>query len=207
MAGAAKERESCLRTDERNTALRYAANRQKLRAGGKGIEILACYEPCFRFMAEWWKQLFGESEGKDGKGIFPASVILTADLHSMGQYIQDGVRNLQETVVAFDRPRTALTVPADPEDPEGLNYLAGKTLPYINEKAMEGTAKAHHEGGVPVSILHFDRIDEETCGALIYFFEFACGVSAYISGVNPFNQPGVEAYKKNMFELLGKPGY
>ena len=207
MAGAAKQREQCLIPDENNMALLYAMNRQNLYAGGKTTEILACYEPCFRFMAEWWKQLYGESEGKDGVGIFPASVDLTADLHSMGQYIQEGIRNLQETVVAFDECRTSMTVPYVEGNPEGLNYLAEKELHYINQKAMEATAQAHQDGGVPVTILHFDRIDEENCGELIYFFEFACGVSAYISGVNPFNQPGVEAYKKNMFHLLGKPGY
>ena len=207
MAGAAKQREKCLVPDENNMALLYAMNRQNLYAGGKTTEILACYEPCFRFMAEWWKQLYGESEGKDGIGIFPASVDLTADLHSMGQYIQEGIRNLQETVVAFDECRTSMTVPYVEGNPEGLNYLAEKELHYINQKAMEATAQAHQDGGVPVTILHFDRIDEENCGELIYFFEFACGVSAYISGVNPFNQPGVEAYKKNMFHLLGKPGY
>lgn len=207
MAGAAKEREICMVPDEKNTAMLYAMSRQGLYETGKTTEILACYEPSFRFMAEWWKQLYGESEGKDGIGIFPASVDLTADLHSMGQYIQDGIRNLQETVVSFAHARTALKVPFVEGDPEGLNYLAEKELPYINEKAMEATAQAHVDGGVPVSILTFDRMDEETCGAMIYFFEFACGVSAYMSGVNPFNQPGVEAYKKNMFHLLGKPGY
>ncbi len=207
MAGAAKERERCMKIDENNVALQYAMNRQGLYGLGKSTEILACYEPSFRFMAEWWKQLYGESEGKDGIGIFPASVDLTADLHSMGQYIQEGIRNLQETVVAFDECRTSLQVPNVDGDPEGLNYLAGKELHYINQKAMEATAQAHEDGGVPVTILHFDRFDEENCGEMIYFFEFACGVSAYMSGVNPFNQPGVEAYKKNMFHLLGKPGY
>ncbi len=207
MQGAAAQRERCLEPGEDNAALRYALNRQTLYAAGKSTEILACYEPCFRFMAEWWKQLYGESEGKDGKGIFPASVDLTADLHSMGQYIQQGIRNLQETVVAFDECRTDVKVPFVEGDPEGLNYLAGRSLHYINQKAMEATAQAHEDGGVPVTILRFPRIDEESCGAMIYFFEFACGVSAYMSGVNPFNQPGVEAYKKNMFHLLGKPGY
>ena len=207
MTGAQKQREQCMIPDENNMAMLYAMNRQNLYASGKSTEILACYEPSFRFMAEWWKQLYGESEGKDGIGIFPASVDLTADLHSMGQYIQEGIRNLQETVVCFDECRTALTVPYVEGNPEGLNYLAEKELHYINTKAMEATAQAHEDGGVPVSIIHFDRIDEENCGEMIYFFEFACGVSAYISGVNPFNQPGVEAYKKNMFRLLGKPGY
>lgn len=207
MAGAAAERERCMRADEQNVAMQYAMTRQGLYGLGKSIEILACYEPSFRFMAEWWKQLYGESEGKDGIGIFPASVDLTADLHSMGQYIQEGIRNLQETVVAFDECRTSLQVPHVDGDPEGLNYLAGRELHYINQKAMEATAQAHMDGGVPVTMLHFARRDEETCGEMIYFFEFACGIGAYMSGVNPFNQPGVEAYKKNMFHLLGKPGY
>ena len=207
MAGAQAEREECLTKGTQSTAARYAAQRQALYAQGKKVEVLAAYEPAFRFMAEWWKQLYGESEGKDGIGIFPASVDLTADLHSMGQYIQDGERFLQETVVFFDHCRTSLVVPADEENLDGLNYLAGRELSYVNEKAMEATKAAHIDGGVPVSVLHLDRICEEEVGRLIYFFEFACGVSGYMSGVNPFNQPGVEAYKKNMFHLLGKPGY
>ena len=207
MAGAQAEREECLTKGTQSTAARYAAQRQALYAQGKKVEVLAAYEPAFRFMAEWWKQLYGESEGKDGVGIFPASVDLTADLHSMGQYIQDGERFLQETVVFFDHCRTSLVVPADEENLDGLNYLAGRELSYVNEKAMEATKAAHIDGGVPVSVLHLDRICEEEVGRLIYFFEFACGVSGYMSGVNPFNQPGVEAYKKNMFHLLGKPGY
>ena len=207
MAGAQAEREECLTKGTQSTAARYAAQRQALYAQGKKVEVLAAYEPAFRFMAEWWKQLYGESEGKDGVGIFPASVDLTADLHSMGQYIQDGERFLQETVVFFDHCRTSLVVPADDENLDGLNYLAGRELSYVNEKAMEATKAAHIDGGVPVSVLHLDRICEEEVGRLIYFFEFACGVSGYMSGVNPFNQPGVEAYKKNMFALLGKPGY
>ena len=207
MAGAQAEREECLTKGTQSTAARYAAQRQALYAQGKKVEVLAAYEPAFRFMAEWWKQLYGESEGKDGIGIFPASVDLTADLHSMGQYIQDGERFLQETVVFFDHCRTSLVVPADEENLDCLNYLAGRELSYVNEKAMEATKAAHIDGGVPVSVLHLDRICEEEVGRLIYFFEFACGVSGYMSGVNPFNQPGVEAYKKNMFHLLGKPGY
>jgi len=190
-----------------NPAWAYAAARNALFQKGKGIEILGCYDPSFRFMAEWWKQLYGESEGKDKTGIFPASVDLTADLHSMGQYIQDGERFLQETVVFFDKCRTSIVVPSDDENLDGLNYLAGRELSYVNEKAMEATKAAHIDGGVPVSVLHMDSICEEEVGRLIYFFEFACGVSGYMSGVNPFNQPGVEAYKKNMFHLLGKPGY
>ena len=190
-----------------NPAWQYAAARQHLYQLGKTTEILACYEPSFRFMAEWWKQLYGESEGKDGKGIFPASVDLTPDLHSMGQYIQDGIRMLQETVVFFDNSRTSIAVPSDEENLDGLNYLAGREMSYINEKAMQATKAAHISGGVPVTEIRLPEIGAEALGALIYFFEFACGVSGYMEGVNPFNQPGVEAYKKNMFHLLGKPGY
>ncbi len=207
MQGAARERAQILAEGVDSDAVQYAMSRQALCADGKTVEILAAYEPSFRFMAEWWKQLYGESEGKDGVGIFPASVDLTPDLHSMGQYIQDGRRMLQETVVFFDQARTSITVPSDRDDMDGLNYLAGREMSYINEKAMQATKAAHISGGVPVTELRLERICEETVGALIYFFEFACGVSGYMSGVNPFNQPGVEAYKKNMFHLLGKPGY
>ena len=207
MQGAADERETLLKEGVESAAAQYAMQRQYLYKTGMHIEILAAYEPSFRFMAEWWKQLYGESEGKDKLGIFPASVDLTPDLHSMGQYMQDGLRMLQETVVAFDESRTCVKVPEDATDLDGLNYLAGREMSYINEKAMEATRAAHVEGGVPVTILHLPKITEEAAGALIYFFEFACGVSGYMSGVNPFNQPGVEAYKKNMFHLLGKPGY
>ena len=205
MEGAAAQREVCRTPDpDVNPALAYAMHRQGC---NKSIEVLGCFEPSFRLMAEWWKHLFGESEGKDGKGIFPASVILTSDLHSMGQYLQQGPRCLQETIVAFDASKTALRVPHDAEDADGLNYLADLSMTEINEKAMLATAKAHSDGGVPVTLLRLERIDEKCCGALIYFFEFACAVSAYMSGVNPFDQPSVEAYKRNMFELLGKPGY
>ena len=207
MKGAQLEREECLTKGTESVAGQYAAQRQALYNKGLKVEVLAAYEPAFRFMAEWWKQLYGESEGKDGIGIFPASVDLTADLHSMGQYIQDGERFLQETVVFFDKCRTSMVVPSDEENLDGLNYLAGRELSYVNEKAMEATKAAHIDGGVPVSVLHMDAICEEEVGRLIYFFEFDCGVSGYMSGVNPFNQPGVEAYKKNMFKLLGKPGY
>ena len=207
MQGAQKEREQTLAAGIDSAAAQYAMSRQALYAAGKTTEILAAYEPSFRFMSEWWKQLYGESEGKDGKGIFPASVDLTPDLHSMGQYIQDGKRMLQETVVFFDKARTSITVPSDEENLDGLNYLAGREMSYINEKAMQATKAAHISGGVPVTEIRLPEISEETVGALIYFFEYACGVSGYISGVNPFNQPGVEAYKKNMFRLLGKPGY
>ena len=207
MQGAAEERETLLKEGAESAAAEYAMQRQYLYKTGKSIEILAAYEPSFRFMSEWWKQLYGESEGKDKLGIFPASVDLTPDLHSMGQYMQDGLRNLQETVVFFDEARTSVKVPEDADNLDGLNYLAGREMSYINEKAMEATSAAHVEGGVPVTILRLPKITEEAAGALIYFFEFACGVSGYMSGVNPFNQPGVEAYKKNMFHLLGKPGY
>ena len=207
MQGAQKEREQTLAAGIDSAAAQYAMSRQALYAAGKTTEILAAYEPSFRFMSEWWKQLYGESEGKDGKGIFPASVDLTPDLHSMGQYIQDGKRMLQETVVFFDKARTSITVPSDVENLDGLNYLAGREMSYINEKAMQATKAAHISGGVPVTEIRLPEISEQTLGALIYFFEFACGVSGYLSGVNPFNQPGVEAYKKNMFRLLGKPGY
>ena len=207
MRGAQLEREECLTKGTESTAAQYAALRQALYNNGKKVEVLAAYEPCFRMVAEWWKQLYGESEGKDGIGIFPASVDLTADLHSMGQYIQDGERFLQETVVYFDSCRTSMVVPSDEEDLDGLNYLSGRELSYVNENAMLATKAAHIDGGVPVTVLLVDAICEEDVGRLIYFFEFGCGVSGYMSGVNPFNQPGVEAYKKNMFHLLGKPGY
>ena len=207
MHGVQAEREDTLRSGVNSAAAQYAMSRQALYAAGKTTEILAAYEPSFRFMSEWWKQLYGESEGKDGKGIFPASVDLTPDLHSMGQYIQDGRRMLQETVVFFDNSRTSITVPSDEENLDGLNYLAGREMSYINEKAMQATKAAHISGGVPVTEIRLPEIGAEALGALIYFFEFACGVSGYLSGVNPFNQPGVEAYKKNMFRLLGKPGY
>ena len=207
MRGAQDERRLILAEGVSSAAAQYAMQRQYFYRQGKKVEILAAYEPAFRFMAEWWKQLYGESEGKDGVGIFPASVDLTPDLHSMGQYIQDGERMLQETVVFFDRARAEVTVPSDEANLDGLNYLAGRTMSYINEKAMQATRAAHIDGGVPVTVLRLEKDNEEAVGALIYFFEFACGVSGYMSGVNPFNQPGVEAYKKNMFHLLGKPGY
>ena len=208
MAGAKSMMQTCSLADmETNPAWQYAGARYELQHRGMEIEVLACFDPFFRFMAEWWKQLYGESEGKDGKGIFPASVDLTPDLHSMGQYIQDGIRMLQETVVFFDNSRTSIAVPSDDENLDGLNYLAGREMSYINEKAMQATKAAHISGGVPVTEIRLPEIGAEALGALIYFFEFACGVSGYMEGVNPFNQPGVEAYKKNMFHLLGKPGY
>ena len=185
-----------------NPAWQYAAARQGLRAKGKDIEILACYEPSFRFMAEWWKQLYGESEGKDGIGIFPASVEFNADLHSMGQFIQSGTRNLMETVVSFEQPLHPAAVPFAEGDPDGLNYLAGRELFDIMNIARDAVRDAHVSGGVPNIGISAPRRDEAGFAALVTFFEFACGISAYMSGVNPFDQPGVEAYKKNMFRML-----
>ncbi len=205
MAGAADMMKLCRETD--NPARQYAATRSALYRQGKKVELLACFEPSFRFMAEWWKQLYGESEGKDGRGIFPASVDFTADLHSMGQYIQQGERMLSETVVRFAPDDDQMVVPRDESDGDGLNFLAGKTLHEINTQAMDGTLLAHVEGGVPNMIVRAGKRDARTLGELIYFFEYACGLSGYALGVNPFDQPGVEAYKKNMFALLGKPGY
>ena len=174
---------------------------------GKKIEVLACFEPRFRFMAEWWKQLFGESEGKDGLGIFPASVEFSADLHSMGQYIQEGERILQETFVSIGKPKAEIVIPENGEDFDGLNYLAGRNVAFVNENAYKGTAIAHKDGKTPNMTIELAGSDAENFGYLVYFFEFSCGLSGYVLGVNPFNQPGVEAYKKNMFALLGKPGY
>ena len=190
-----------------NPAWQYAAARYELYRSGKKIELLAAYEPSFRFMSEWWKQLYGESEGKENKGLFPASVEFTADLHSMGQYIQQGERHLFETVVRFGASRHENPVPYDEGNGDGLNFLAGKSMDFICRQAMDGTLLAHVEGGVPNVTLRTGSVDEETLGGLIYFFEYACGLSGYLLDVNPFDQPGVEAYKKNMFALLGKPGY
>ena len=208
MQGAAAEMDALLNhPGADNAAWQYAAARHALYEGGKKIELLACYEPSFRFFAEWWKQLYGESEGKEHKGLFPASVEFTADLHSMGQYIQEGERLLLETVVRFDKPLGEVTIPADPDDLDGLNFLAGKSLSFVADQAMAGTRLAHVDGGVPNLLLTLPRRDAENVGRMIYFFEFSCGLSGYLLGVNPFDQPGVEAYKKNMFALLGKPGY
>jgi glucose-6-phosphate isomerase len=207
MDGAAEAMEWGAARSMDNPAWRYAAARNALYEAGKKVELLACYEPGFRFMAEWWKQLYGESEGKDGKGLFPASVEFTADLHSMGQYIQQGERILLETVVRFDRPRGSLTIGADPDNADGLNFLAGKPLSFVAEQALRGTRLAHVDGGVPNLLIQLPEISERWVGQLVYFFELACGLSGYVLGVNPFDQPGVEAYKKNMFALLGKPGY
>ena len=176
-------------------------------AKGYTTEILVSYEPSFTMMSEWYKQLFGESEGKDNKGIFPASVTFSTDLHSMGQYIQEGRRNLFETVVSFDKPKKELIIGEDPTNVDGLNFLAGKGMSYVNRKAFEGTILAHNDGGVPNIVLNVPEMNEAELGYMIYFFEKACAISGYLLGVNPFNQPGVESYKKNMFALLGKPGY
>ena len=189
-----------------NPAWQYAAARQNLYNKGYGVEILGCYEPSFRFMAEWWKQLYGESEGKDGKGIFPASVEYTADLHSMGQFIQEGPRMLMESVVRFAKARSGYEVPFDEADGDGLNYIAGRDLGEVCRIAADAVKEAHISGGVPNIVIEAGARDEEGFAALVCFFEFACAISGYMSGVNPFNQPGVEAYKKNMFRMLGKPG-
>ena len=173
----------------------------------KSVEMIVSYEPDFTLMNEWFKQLFGESEGKDNKGIFPASAIYSTDLHSLGQYVQDGERLMFETVVTFNNSKAELIIEEDPENVDGLNFLAGKGMSYINKKAFEGTILAHTDGGVPNIVIEADAMDEENLGEMIYFFEKACAVSGYILGVNPFDQPGVESYKKNMFALLGKPGY
>ncbi|MDD6094452.1 MAG: glucose-6-phosphate isomerase [Clostridia bacterium] len=188
-----------------NSCLRYAAIRNILYRGGKTMEILAAYEPSMQMFCEWWKQLYGESEGKDTKGIFPASVIFSTDLHSLGQYIQQGLRNLFETVIDIKNSNDKIAVPDDPENVDGLNFLSGKELNEINHSAMTATLYAHFDGGVPNMVLEIPDRSAYTYGELVYFFELACGVSGYTLGVNPFNQPGVEAYKKNMFALLGKP--
>ena len=189
-----------------NPAWQYAAARHALYQAGKRVEILAGYEPRFRFFAEWWKQLYGESEGKDGKGLFPASVEFTADLHSMGQYIQEGERLMAETVVKFE-PDGQFIIPDDPANVDCLNFLSGKPMAFVAEQAMRGTILAHVDGGVPNVLLELPKISERSVGFLIYFFEYVCGLSGHLLEVNPFDQPGVEAYKKNMFALLGKPGY
>ena len=208
MEGAAEGRKMALEAPfEENDALKYAALRNILLRKGKGIEILANYEPSVHYVSEWWKQLYGESEGKDQKGIFPASVDLTTDLHSMGQFIQDGSRNMFETVINIETSREEIIIGEEPVDLDGLNYLAGKSVDFVNKSAMNGTVLAHTDGQVPNLMVKVPEVSEFYLGELFYFFEFACGVSGYLLGVNPFNQPGVESYKKNMFALLGKPGY
>ena len=192
---------------KKNDAYKYAALRNVLLRKGKNIEMLVSYEPSFTMMNEWFKQLFGESEGKDGKGIYPAAAIFSTDLHSMGQYIQQGQRILFETVVSFNEPIREVVIKEEADNSDGLNFVAGKGMSYVNRKAMQGTLLAHNDGGVPNIVLEAERMDEYELGYMIYFFEKACAISGYILGVNPFNQPGGESYKKNMFALLGKPGY
>lgn len=208
MEGAAAGRKAALENDfAENDAMQYAAVRNILLRKGKTVEILANYEPSLHYVSEWWKQLYGESEGKDQKGILPASVDLTTDLHSMGQFIQDGNRILFETVLNVEKSRAEIIMHEEPVDLDGLNYLAGKSVDFINKSAMNGTILAHTDGNVPNLMVKIPEQNAFYLGQLFYFFEFACGVSGYLLGVNPFNQPGVESYKKNMFALLGKPGY
>ena len=208
MAGAAKaSKEYNNENLYENDCYRYAALRNALYRKGKSVELLVSYEPRFTMMAEWFKQLFGESEGKDNKGLFPASVTFSTDLHSMGQYVQDGARLMFETVVTFDESLSDVVIEKESDDGDGLNFLAGKTMSFVNKKAFEGTVLAHTDGGVPNLEIKVSKPDEENLGRLIYFFEKACAISGYLLGVNPFDQPGVESYKKNMFALLGKPGY
>ena len=208
LEGAREMRELCLGSDdpEKNPALLYAAVRNVLYRQGRKVEILENFVPNLKYVSEWWKQLYGESEGKEGKGILPHSLSFTTDLHSMGQYVQDGERLMFETVLSVAQPQGHASIPADEQNLDGLNYLLGKSLTDINHCAELGTIRAHVAGNVPVLRIELPRVDEHILGQLIYFFEFACGVSGYALGVNPFDQPGVEAYKKNMFQLLGKPG-
>ncbi|WP_297211462.1 glucose-6-phosphate isomerase, partial [uncultured Flavonifractor sp.] len=207
MAGAEEAMEALAAPGADNPAWQYAAARHALYTGGKRVEILVGYEPSFRFFAEWWKQLYGESEGKENKGLLPASVEFTADLHSMGQYIQQGERLMLETVVRFEKSRGSVTIPHDPDNVDGLNFLAGKDLSFVAEQAMRGTLLAHVDGGVPNLMITAPGRCAKCVGGLIYFFEYACGLSGYLLEINPFDQPGVEAYKNNMYALLGKPGY
>ncbi len=208
MEGAAAAREEAVNAPyESNGALRYAAVRNILLRKGKSVEIVANYEPSLHYVSEWWKQLFGESEGKDQRGIFPAAVDLTTDLHSMGQFIQDGSRIMFETVLNVEESPAEILLKEEEVDTDGMNYLAGKSVDFVNKSAMNGTILAHSDGDVPNLMVNIPDQDEFSLGQLFYFFEYACGVSGYILGVNPFNQPGVESYKKNMFALLGKPGF
>lgn len=209
LAGARDMRWQCINNDtlDSNPALMYAAVRNALYRKGIKVEMLVSCQPNLRYLAEWWKQLYGESEGKEGKGLLPHSISITTDLHSMGQYVQQGERLMMETMIRVSKPNASVPVPVDEQNLDGINYLCGKSLTEINDCAAEGTIEAHVSGGVPVVEICVERIDEYTLGQLIYFFEFACGVSGYVLGVNPFDQPGVEAYKKNMFRLLGKPGF
>jgi glucose-6-phosphate isomerase len=208
MKGAAEAQTALCNPDVmQNDCYRYAALRNILLRKGRSVELMVSYEPRYALMSEWWKQLYGESEGKDGKGLFPASVIFSTDLHSLGQFVQDGSNILTETVVLIDESPVNVVIEEDAENIDGLNFLAGSTMAQINQKAFEGTVLAHTDGGTPNMVLHVPTVSEHELGYLIYFFEKACAISGYLLGVNPFNQPGVEAYKKNMFALLGKPGY
>ncbi len=206
MSGAKKGMDKYSKNDD-NDCYKYAAIRNILNRKGKSVEMLVSYEPAFTMMAEWWKQLFGESEGKDNKGIFPSSATFSTDLHSLGQFIQDGSRIMFETVVDIKKPKHDLFLEEDAENLDGLNFLTNQNMSDVNRKAFEGTILAHTDGGVPNVVIEVDALDEENFGEMVYFFEKSCAVSGYILGVNPFNQPGVESYKKNMFALLGKPGY
>ena len=192
---------------DKNPCYQYAAVRTILGRKGKAIEVMINYEPALHYFSEWWKQLYGESEGKDGKGIFPASMDFSTDLHSLGQFLQDGTRNMFETILNVEKPKLEVEIINDEENLDGLNFVSGKTMDFVNKKAYQGTMLAHMDGGVPINILNIPEINEYYFGKLIYFFEKACGISGYMQGVNPFDQPGVEEYKKNMFALLGKPGY
>ncbi|MBO5953175.1 MAG: glucose-6-phosphate isomerase [Oscillospiraceae bacterium] len=207
MAGAAQAKEAYDLRSFENPVWLYAGVRNLLYRRGKAIELLESFEPGFKMMGGWWQQLFGESEGKDGKGIFPVTAEFTADLHSLGQMIQQGERNIFETMIRFDAPEQKMVIGGDAKNLDGLNYLEGKTLDFVDEKAFLGTLAAHVDGGVPVITMDMGVLDDAKLGEMFYFFELACGVSAYMLGVNPFNQPGVEFYKRNMFKLLGKPGY
>ncbi len=208
MKGAADAREEYSNPElKENAAYRYAAARNALYAKGKTVEMVVNFEPCLHYMGEWWKQLFGESEGKDGKGIFPAAADFSTDLHSMGQYIQEGIRNLFETQLNVEKPRKSVIIEANEDNLDGLNFLEGKDMDFVNQQAFRGTVLAHNDGQVPNIIINIPELTPYYFGYLVYFFEKACGLSGYILGVNPFNQPGVEAYKKNMFALLGKPGF
>lgn len=207
MRGASDAADEYSKPFNENDCYKYAAVRNILNRKGKDVELMVNYEPALVYFSEWWKQLFGESEGKDNKGIFPASCSFSTDLHSMGQYIQDGRRLMFETVLKVDAPKSDVEVPYDEANVDKLNFLAGKTVDFVNTKAFQGTLLAHTDGSVPNLVINIPKLDAYNFGALVYFFEKACGVSGYVLGVNPFNQPGVEAYKKNMFALLGKPGY
>ncbi len=208
MLGAANARQELMSTDiNKNDCYKYVAIRNALYQKGKKTEMFISYEPCFSMMNEWLKQLFGESEGKENKGLFPTSAIFSTDLHSLGQYIQEGERIMFETVVSFKKPKQEIFIKEDPENVDGLNFLTGKSISFVNEKAYQGTVLAHNDGGVPNIIIKADDMTETSLGYLIYFFEKACAISGYVLGINPFDQPGVESYKRNMFALLGKPGY